>query len=187
MYMKKKIILILISVIIACLFSTVAFGAEQLKYGDANCDGKVNIKDATHIQRCVANLAKLEDGVFIYADVDANNSLNIKDATIIQKFIAGIIGSFPAQEKDTQPVPSAAEGTEAFGTTASSQATEPASTEEKTSATEDATEPASTTPAETSPEATDPVETTAPETSAPTKPSKPSVDGDGYYNEVIRP
>ncbi len=63
--------------------------------GDANCDGTVNIKDATVIQKHVANLIVLKESELALADVDASSNVNIKDATAIQKYIAGMVTGFP--------------------------------------------------------------------------------------------
>lgn len=66
--------------------------------GDANEDGKVNIKDATLIQKSIANLTTLTDNGESLADADLNTKINIKDATAIQKHIAGIETGFPIGE-----------------------------------------------------------------------------------------
>ncbi|MBQ4105151.1 MAG: dockerin type I repeat-containing protein [Clostridia bacterium] len=66
--------------------------------GDANEDGKVNIKDATLIQKHIAGLITLTDEGCILADVDDSDVVNIKDATAIQKHIAGIETGFPIGE-----------------------------------------------------------------------------------------
>ena len=58
--------------------------------GDANVDGKVNIRDATAIQKHIAGLITLSETGFVLADVDASGNVNVKDATAIQKHIAGI-------------------------------------------------------------------------------------------------
>ncbi len=63
---------------------------SKLILGDADADGKVNIKDATAIQKHIANLITLTEDGYGVADVDASGSVNIKDATAIQKHIAGI-------------------------------------------------------------------------------------------------
>ena len=63
--------------------------------GDANMDSKINVKDATYIQKAVADLVVPRKIQKLAADVDTNNSLNIKDATAIQKACAGIVsGSY---------------------------------------------------------------------------------------------
>lgn len=62
--------------------------------GDADEDGKVNIKDATAIQKHIANLITLTDTGKHLADVDGNSNVNIKDATAIQKHIAGMDTGF---------------------------------------------------------------------------------------------
>lgn len=66
--------------------------------GDANEDGKVNIKDATLIQKSIANLTTLTKTGEALADADLNTKINIKDATAIQKHIAGIETGFPIGE-----------------------------------------------------------------------------------------
>lgn len=63
--------------------------------GDANCDNKVNIKDATQIQRFIALIIDetAEDFSYKNADVNTDGKITIRDATIIQKFVAKIIDS----------------------------------------------------------------------------------------------
>ena len=61
--------------------------------GDANEDNKVNIKDATLIQKALASLAELSENAEKLADVNQNNRIDIKDATCIQKFTAMMDGS----------------------------------------------------------------------------------------------
>ena len=56
--------------------------------GDVNGDGKVNIKDATLIQKFAAKLMELTDAEKIRADVNADTKVNVKDATAIQKYVA---------------------------------------------------------------------------------------------------
>lgn len=59
--------------------------------GDANMDGKVNIRDATLIQKYLAKMLSLSDEQKDYADFDLNGKVNVRDVTAIQKKIAGII------------------------------------------------------------------------------------------------
>ncbi len=59
--------------------------------GDYNCDGDVNIKDATDIQILIAKLST-EFSDFTRADVDRDMSINIKDATMVQCYCAGFLG-----------------------------------------------------------------------------------------------
>lgn len=54
--------------------------------GDVNGDGKVNVKDATYVQRAVALIIKLSDIQNVIADVNKDNSVNIKGSTNIQKY-----------------------------------------------------------------------------------------------------
>lgn len=51
--------------------------------GDVNCDGKVNVVDATEIQRYIVNKDALsQDGVSV-ADVNGDGAINVADATLI--------------------------------------------------------------------------------------------------------
>lgn len=58
--------------------------------GDANGDGKVNVRDATLIQKDLAKIAELSEVGTLVADVNNDGSVTIKDATAIQKQIAGL-------------------------------------------------------------------------------------------------
>ncbi len=71
--------------------------AEYL-YGDADLNGKVNIKDATTVQKYAAKLAELDETAFTQADVTGDTKVNVKDATAIQKFVAKLITMFPVEE-----------------------------------------------------------------------------------------
>lgn len=59
--------------------------------GDANMDGKLNIRDATLIQKYLAKMLSLSDEQKDYADFDLNGKVNVRDVTAIQKKIAGLI------------------------------------------------------------------------------------------------
>lgn len=63
--------------------------------GDVDGNGKVNIKDATMIQKAVAKIISLTDSEQIRADVNTDTKVNIKDATAIQKFVAKIETGYP--------------------------------------------------------------------------------------------
>ncbi len=71
---------------------------EEYLFGDANLDKKVNIQDATIIQKAVAGLVNFSQVQASVADVDRDLKLTVKDATQIQKFTAGIITKFPANK-----------------------------------------------------------------------------------------
>ncbi len=67
---------------------------EEGLLGDANLDGKVNIKDVTLIQKYVANILDFDEVQLTLSDTNKDEKVNIKDATAIQKFIAGFIKEF---------------------------------------------------------------------------------------------
>ncbi len=91
------------------------YGLGQLR-GDVTNDGKINIRDATRIQKSLAKLEPLDDyigGFGEYNDYDTRISdfnkdgkSNIRDVTDIQKFIAGIALNDPNFEDfENNPIP----------------------------------------------------------------------------------
>ncbi len=72
--------------------------------GDVNEDDKVNVRDATAIQKHIANIAKMSRIGVALADANGDGKLNIKDATEVQKFIAGLtINNVIGEEIEVQP------------------------------------------------------------------------------------
>jgi len=59
--------------------------------GDVNMDKKLNIRDATAIQKHLAKISALSEEALAFADFTQDGKVNIKDATNIQKKIAGLI------------------------------------------------------------------------------------------------
>lgn len=59
--------------------------------GDVNCDGKINILDATEIQKHLAKMVTLNEQQLIIADTNHDGKINILDATQIQKFLAKLV------------------------------------------------------------------------------------------------
>ncbi|MDO4420137.1 MAG: dockerin type I domain-containing protein [Ruminococcus sp.] len=91
------------------------YGLGQLR-GDVNDDGKINVRDATRIQKALAELEPLNDYVSGFGEEedfearisDFNKDLrtNIRDVTDIQKHIAGIAINDPDFEDfENNPIP----------------------------------------------------------------------------------
>ena len=57
---------------------------------DSNTDGNVNIKDATYIQKNLAEVVEASELSEIVSDVNGDSKVTIKDATAIQKQLAGL-------------------------------------------------------------------------------------------------
>ena len=143
--------------------------------GDTNADGKVNIKDATLIQK---HIAKIDTGCEInpeIADCFKDGKISIKDVTLIQKYLAKYetenVGELIVNYTVvTLPLPTTATADET--TVPETKATTTAVTEptEATTASE-VTEPATTEPTEVTvvTTTTEAVTTEAPET-PPTEP-----------------
>ncbi|MBE6734964.1 MAG: starch-binding protein [Ruminococcaceae bacterium] len=75
-------------------------------YGDADIDGVVTIKDATLIQKYIADIegADLEGVAFTQANVNGDAAVNVRDATYIQKYVAGIESIFPVEQTELAQV-----------------------------------------------------------------------------------
>ena len=151
--------------------------AEYVILGDVDGSGKVNIKDATLIQKHIAKLETLDEKAIFAGNVDGSDALNIRDVTTIQKWVAKLdveyaIGEevlYKGSEESTTPKPTGspiiiptttAEPTEVPTT----KPTEAPTTAPKTEPTEAPTTAAPTTPAvtETQPIVTEPTTVTTP-------------------------
>ena len=64
---------------------------NAIQCGDANLDGKVNIRDATFIQKYSASLVQMSDLELLRAEVNFDGKINVRDATYIQKLLAGMV------------------------------------------------------------------------------------------------
>ena len=62
--------------------------------GDANGDGKIDIMDATTVQKFAAELIDLDADHKAAADVTGDGKVDIMDATMIQKYVAELIDHF---------------------------------------------------------------------------------------------
>ena len=60
--------------------------------GDVNGDKKVNVRDATLIQKAIAQVA-VEVFLENLADTDENGSIDIRDATAVQKWVADMLAN----------------------------------------------------------------------------------------------
>lgn len=59
--------------------------------GDQNEDGKVNVKDATAIQKNLASSGEITTIELRIGDANCDGKLNIRDATAIQKYVANML------------------------------------------------------------------------------------------------
>ena len=103
-------LLIASSAVPVTMFSTAA--ADSAAYGDANCDGKVNLADAVLIMQYKANPTKYGVGAELgitekgleNADVcDRGDGVTTKDALSIQKYLLGTINELPESWSAVEP------------------------------------------------------------------------------------
>ena len=90
--MKKLTAYLLTLAILLCMLPVYSMALSQnvLILGDANLDTKVNVKDATAIQKHIALIQELTADGMLCADCNGDIVVNIKDATWIQKFVAKV-------------------------------------------------------------------------------------------------
>lgn len=86
--------------------STYVFPQEKLSsvsankvvmYGDVNFDGRINVLDATLIQKYTSDLVNFNAEQIVAADVDGDGRISVNDANLINKFSMGIIEVFPVE------------------------------------------------------------------------------------------
>lgn len=66
----------------------------EFTLGDVNADDKINILDATLVQRASAKLMTLTDTQTKASDVDKDGKITILDVTKIQRYVAKVISEF---------------------------------------------------------------------------------------------
>ncbi len=71
--------------------TTTTIPEDEFDLGDVNRDGKLNIRDATLIQKFLAKISALDDEQIALADYQTDGKVNIKDATKIQKKLANLL------------------------------------------------------------------------------------------------
>lgn len=50
---------------------------------------KITVKDATLIQKAIADITTLDNNQRVFADVDGDGEVSVFDVTLIQKYIVG--------------------------------------------------------------------------------------------------
>ena len=134
---------------------------NMILMGDTTLDRRIDVSDATLVQKHIVKLENLTNNALVAADVDRDNTISIKDATLIQCYVAkfencGYCGTYV----DPSQLPTV-------------PATEPTT---ETPATEPVTEPS--TEVTTAPVTEPTVPTTQPTTVAPT--TEPTTVGKSY-------
>ncbi len=103
-----------VSAAAAMTISAVSSQAADVVYGDANCDGKVEIADATLILQYLTNKDEfqLTDQGMLNADCSSvGDGVTASDALAIQKLDAGVIKELPESWLNGRPIDPVAETT----------------------------------------------------------------------------
>ena len=70
------------------------YDPSEIRQGDTNSDGSVDIADALMIARADAGLIQLDEMQLAVSDVNKDNSVDIADALMVARFDAGLITAF---------------------------------------------------------------------------------------------
>ena len=99
----KKLSALIIAIVILLSSIPVVFGATY-SYGDIDCNGKIDVIDATTVQRFIAKIINMGFDSVESADVDGDGKVSVMDCTSIQQYVAKVIGCFPCEkESSTEP------------------------------------------------------------------------------------
>lgn len=96
----KKIIALLCVFAVLLGISVVSFSAVMVPdiMGDVDRDQRVDVTDATAVQKHIAGIEELTGAKRYLADVDNDIKVTIKDATAIQKYVASLEGYYSTGE-----------------------------------------------------------------------------------------
>lgn len=67
-------------------------------YGDVNCDGRIDITDAVHLNRALANVVTLNAQATLNADCMHDGLLSASDSVELLRFLVGLINALPVEE-----------------------------------------------------------------------------------------
>lgn len=74
------------------LLQFASFADEDLELcGDADSDGALSVKDATHVQKYLAGLISEQQINYSVTNVSGTGTVTIRDATLIQKHLVGVL------------------------------------------------------------------------------------------------
>ena len=117
--MKKKFFLLILVLIITvssfCSISVFALEDDETEIipinpnvspkGDVTLDGKLDITDATMIQKYCASIITFSSTQKNLADIDKSGAIDISDATYIQKKISGLVADDSDKKDDVIELP----------------------------------------------------------------------------------
>lgn len=105
MVKKVWIKLVMWMVILNCLFSLQALGAENHRYGDVSGDFKVDVTDALLVLKYDAGLVRFDEWQKKYGDVTQDGEADIADALQILRYDAGFPVTLPTDDSEESGKP----------------------------------------------------------------------------------
>ena len=79
--------------------STIGDDEPEVKLGDINCDGKIELSDAVLLIKYCNGQATLTKDQLANADLNGDSKIELADAVMLVKYCNGVISEFPANSK----------------------------------------------------------------------------------------
>lgn len=97
---KKGISTFLALAVVAstCTFTAFSASAANVKLGDVNLNGSVELEDAVLLQKHLAGAYPFDENATKAADIDKSGKVALEDAVLLQKHLAG---SYPLEEVES--------------------------------------------------------------------------------------
>lgn len=67
-------------------------------YGDTNLDGRIDITDAVHLNRYIADVVQLNEQARIHADCNRDGHVDTSDANLLLRFLVGLVNTLGVSE-----------------------------------------------------------------------------------------
>lgn len=99
----KLITAIATAIILSVCVSVFSITAFAYSAGDVNKDGRIDVTDATLIQKHLAEIDTLDKNQCVLADINNDGEVDITDATMIMSIAAEIIESPSTQPTTKDP------------------------------------------------------------------------------------
>ena len=86
---KTAVVLLTITIIIIA-FASMTTSAPEIKYGDVNQDGSIDVRDVVMVMHYITGHRDLTEDQFKAADVNGDGAVNVQDVTMIMRHILKI-------------------------------------------------------------------------------------------------
>ncbi len=94
----KKILSSILALSLVLNFNPLSANAEDIVFGDANCDNQIDIRDITAINQHFLKMNELTDEGIKNIDVDKDGQITLDDHLMLKKYVLKLIDNFEINE-----------------------------------------------------------------------------------------